>query len=385
MDWTILCQATKGNPSDWEEIVADDWASLDESFVCMALNVQGLVFEGADHYSVEKQGDDTLKIYAWHNDDADWPDGSKWARVTTLRALASDPRPEYGGAINTYQTHEIYAQAGAMPSLQAAYAGNDRVSFQDWSNFDSNARVAPKPGQWVSDALYAAHQKKRSIRSWREWTEGVSPSEIANGKVRDQRAAGNWVLPTGTRTYYHSTVAQAIGAYGAANENLLDVGTGSATNQASGNVGTGGSLVWASSTTSGEPDSAAWPTTGTYRAQMDVTQAGADLTFGLLTQSGNVGGFARVSSDLSTQLQIIAQSQAAFSGTGLFLASVTDPAWTSGSAADRYAIVIASVRVIGHGNQSFTLQLNESDDYTDGPWTAAAAVEANAIFHGFNF
>ena len=150
-------------------------------------------------------------------------------------------------------------------------------------------------------------------------------------------------------------------------------------------IAQGGELAWVAATPVGEPNSAAWPTTGTYRYQIDCIAAGVDLTFGLLTQATYTGGFVRINSALDTELQLFAQSQSAFSGSGLHLATVTDPAWSAGAASDRFAIKIAGVRVIGHGNQIMTLQLGEVDDYADGPWPEGGVVAENATFFGSNF
>ena len=94
----------------------------------------------------------------------------------------------------------------------------------------------------------------------------------------------------------------------------------------------------------------------------------ADVAFGLLTLDGQDGGFVRVDSSLSSILQTIPQSESAFTSTGLHMASVTDPAWSSGSANDRYVLALTAYRTAGHSSQEITLQLNESDDFTDGPW-----------------
>jgi hypothetical protein len=135
----------------------------------------------------------------------------------------------------------------------------------------------------------------------------------------------------------------------------------------------------------GEPDSAAWPTTGVYRYQIDATSVGADLTYGLLTQGNGNGFFARTPADGLSVTESFVQDQAAFSSSGLNIASVTDPAWTAGNATDRFAIVLASVRTAGHGNQTLTLQLGETDDFADGPWPSGVAQDADALFFGTMF
>lgn len=286
-----------------------------------------------------------------------------------------------GGAINTNQTQVIYAEAGIAPVFQA-FSGPGIV-FRDWSDFDPN-RVNPLQGLWVSNTLHLAHQTSRTVRGWREWTEGLDPTEIVSGQLKPQRALGRYEVPKGTRTYYHNgDAATPTGAHNASYENALGLSPGGSTNQTTA-VGGNGALIAAGSTPSGEPDSAAWPTTGVYRCQIDAISVGADLTFGLLTQGSSSGHFARVDSGLTADLQTFVQDQAAFSGSGLKLASITDPAWSSGNAADRFEVLIAAVRNTGHGNQDITIQLGEVDDFVDGPWPAAAAPSNNTIFFGIN-
>jgi len=380
----ILYQPTRGNPTGWNQVDSSGWAGLG-SFTCHALCVQGLVIDGADHYSVEPVEPGVVKVVVWCDDPDDWPPGQRWAREICFRHLAPEADPRFGGALNTCQTHVLYAETGIKPALEAAYAGNPKVEIKNWSDFDPN-RSNPMEGQWVSDAQHAAHQRKQTVQGWRTWTEGIDPSELdANGRVKVQRAIGRYERPKGTRTYYHNATDLSIPVYTADNSNALGLTAAGSTNENSGNVGAGSSLVWVAASPANEPSSAAWPTTGTYRYQIDCVAAGVDLTYGLLAQGSSNGGFARINSALDTELQRIVQSQSAFFGSGLFLATITNPAWSAGSASDRFAIKVAAVRVTGHGTQTMTLQLGEADDFTDGPWTAPVVQSTNATFFGSNF
>lgn len=380
----VCYQPTQDTPSDWIEVQSDAWAGL-PSFTCHALCVQGVVFDGADHYSVEQRSPGVVDVVVWHDDPSDWPPGQRWARVWTFRHLRQDPDPRFGGAVRPQHQQVIYAENGVRPVLKAAYGSNPSVSFRPWRSFDSR-RVNAMHGAWVTDEQHADQQKARSVQGWRTWTEGLSEHELdANGHVKVQRRMARYQVPRGTRTYYHNTnpVTTPINAdY----ENGLGGAPTGAVLQTSGNVGTNGADVWSTITVAGEPDSAAWPTTGEYRYQLDVTAAGSDLTFGLLAQGNGDGHFSRISADGTTNLQTIVQDQSAFAGSGLFIASVTDPSWTPGAATDRYGFAVAGIRVIGHGNQTLTMQLGEADDFTDGPWAAAPApLAGNATFFGTSF
>lgn len=380
----VYYQPTQNSFSDWIQTEAHQWAGLN-SFNCHALCVQGVTFDGADYYSVETVSSDTIRVVVWHDSD-DWPAGERWAREWTFKHLSQDPDPRFGGAIRPQHTQTIYAEAGIRSILEAAYGSNSAITFKDWTDFDPN-RSNPMAGVWVTDEQHDDQRNCQSVQSWRTWTDGLDPFELdANGQVRNQRKMGRYDRPTGTRTYYHNATAISIPVYAldVARENELGLSPAGSTNEVSGNIGGNGSFEWAAVTPSNEPDSAAWPTTGAYRYQLDCIAIGADLTFGLLTQgAGNNGGFARLDSGMNTELQVVTQDEAAFSGSGLHLATVTNPAWTAASSTDRFAIKICGIRVTGHGNQTMTLQLGESDDFTDGPWSSGQA--ENAIFFGSNF
>ena len=379
----VLYQPTLGTPGDWAECQCVDWGRQG-AFDCMALNVQGLVFEGADHYDVLSLGNDVVEIAAWHDDPTDWPVGTRWARVVTISPLRPDPRPEYGGALNTNITTKLYVEDTAL--FEAAYKGVYNVQVFKWSSFRKSKYTTSRSGLWVTDQQYADHQAARAVCGWREWTEGLDASELdANGFVKQQRLQGRYVVPKGTRTYYHNATDAATGVHNAGEENELGNSPAGLTNETVA-VNQNGTIAFTGTTIAGEPDSAAWPTTGVYRCQIDAAAVGADHTFGLLTINGNTGHFSRVDSGLTSDQETFDQAQAAFNISGLHLATVTDPSWSAGSIADRFEIAIAVNRNAGHGPQDFTLQLGELDDFADGPWVAAPAGPAqNAIFFGMGF
>jgi hypothetical protein len=264
-----------------------------------------------------------------------------------------------GGAINTRQSQRVYAEDPNFEDLVEA-----------WSDFEEpNSHV--RHGVWVDDP--DSYNAKQTDHGWRSWTEGLDPSELdADGNVKIQRLGnrkGRYKYPDGTKTYYHSTTTLSTGLHTADFENELRTATAPPASQQSSNI-VGGTdrIIWASTTSSGEPDSAAWPT-GTYRAQLDVT---------------SVGHFARVNAALSTELETKAQAEGAFSGTGLKLATTGSVSWSSGTSTDRFEITIVAASGASHGNQKITLELNETDDFVDGPWVVDA-VQGNVIFFGMNF
>lgn len=383
----ILVQWATSVPGDWTEIDSRDWAK--QAFRPVpsqasglqpdartgwvhAINVQGVVFQG-DHYHVDDLGDGSIKVTCWSDDPEDWAPSEVWAREVVFEPLQADA--SFGGAYNTRQTWTWYVND---PDAKVGLVGA-RGRAVPWSWFQPPTRHVAH-GVWAPEDLHGALMAARSLRGWREWTDGVPAGLVRDGQVLDQRKQGLYLVPKGTRTYYHSNTIAAWGSHTALNEHeLVTSPSGVATNVAA-VVGGNGAICFLGVSPAGEPDSAAWPT-GTYRCQLDVPLVGADLVFGLLNLgTQGVGHFARVDSAGALDLETHAQDQAAFTGSGLHMASWTG-SWSAGSATDRFEILIAAQRVSGHGNQDLTLQLNEFDDFVDGPW-AAAVGGADAHFFG---
>ena len=177
-------------------------------------------------------------------------------------------------------------------------------------------------------------------------------------------------------TYYISSTDAATGLHTATHEQLLTItnpGTGSPETVTSNSIAGGGSeLVLVATTASGQPNSAAWPT-GSYTCEVDCTAVGGSITYGLLTVGSAVGHFARVASDLSSELQVKNQNAAAFSGTGIKSATTGSTSWSAGNAGDRFEIAIAAGRPASHGNETISIQINETDDAATGPWASVTS------------
>lgn len=392
-----LVQWTYATPSDWEEFDSSQWGRLPSKPEpvggerldtspgwVFALNFQGVILKGWDHYHVEHVGGDThhVRVTCWNDDADDHPIGTRHATVWDI--LCHAPDPTWGGAINTRQTKTIYAENG--------YARSNLGSqpYQAWTSF-----VPPKSdirhGIWVPDP--DAFDNAQTNRGWREWTEGLDLSELdANGQVKPQRREKadpndpRYLIPDGTKTFYHNSTDLVTGVHSVTASNANELGNtpvGVTTEQSGNVIPTGDALVFVATTGSVEPNETPWPT-GNYRAQLDVPTVGGDLTFGLLTLGASAGHFARVNTGLTSDLETKAQAESAFFGTGLHLATTGSVSWSSGATADRFEILIAAANAASHGNQKLSLDLGETDDFVDGPWTSAAVVN-DVMFFGMNF
>jgi hypothetical protein len=384
----LLLQWSLASPQGWVEVDSAQWASLPKKPLPVGgeviddtpgwihqVNVQGVCLT-ADHYAVEEIAAGEIRVTAWNEDEADYPEGWKYAHVWTFRNLAPDPN--FGGAINTRQTHLIYAQ----PLMQARLDAIGQTGSLPWADFVAPAADQTKHGVWVENALNLQHDGLRDCCGWYEWTEGVDPKYLdADGCICDQRSIGLYNKPKGTKTYYGSNTALATGVHavsGGANEYELSPSTGVAANVISANLGGNDSaLVFAFTTPSTQPADAAWPT-GTYRCQLDVISIGTDISYGLRTAGTALGHFARVNAALLLDLETKAMVEALFTGTGLKLATTGSVSWLGGATTDRYECLVAATRPASHGNQNITLEVNEADDFADGPWVPPLIVKSVA-------
>lgn len=152
----VLVQWTRALPQDWEEVEHTDWPRLPNMPV-HALNVQGVIFEGYDHYSVGAVvGGCTVTVW---NDD---PEGDP-----PMRWVFYHPAPDItlGGRVNTRQVLETFSPAHPL-ARETTSGGKVRVR----SRFVPPAN--PRHGQWVSDDLHERHRSSRALRSWEEWANG---------------------------------------------------------------------------------------------------------------------------------------------------------------------------------------------------------------------
>lgn len=393
----VCYQPTLAAPTDWFETDSREWHKIAKKGIPVGGEtidgapgwihrgcVQGVEFAG-DHHAIEHLPNNGLRYYLWNDDPIDYPPGERFAEVWTFKTLAPDSR--FNGALNTRQSRVIYADKGGR--LWKVFVANgpvENTTLLDWSLFPKPNEAITRHGIMVSDKLNEEHGKRYVPQGWRTWTEGVPSDQVDDrGHVRQQRPQGKYLKPDGTLTYYQTSTLLANGIHAALDStNELELGTSvDASSDTSGNLGGGADgFLFIFTTGSNQPNNDAWPA-GDYRCQLDIATIGAAITYGFLTRGSSVGHFARVNSGLTSDLESWAQSEGAFSGDGLRLATTGSITPTSGDLSDRWELALAGQRPTNHGNQSMTLTF-DSDAFADGPWPDAG-VEANAVFFGANF
>lgn len=370
-----------GSISDWQWIDSRLWHTLpkkplpvsgkgqetidDKPGWVQAVNIMGMV-EMADHIAIEHVHDTKVILHNFRVDPEDYHEDERIAHVTVFETLAQEFK-RFGGAYNTRIRRIVYA--------------GDRVK-RPWR--DSEAELRPfrqyrlppgsitRHGVWMLDKQWRRHMNALSVKGWRTWTQGLPGREIVHGRLREQRKEGRFVKPDGTRTYYARDTARANGTHVANQENAFETTTGSPTEELVSINQSSDLLAFCMSTPSGEPDSGAWPT-GNYRYQIDVTTGTTDINCGLSSVGGSTGHFARQNSGLTSDLETKAMAESNFNSTGLHLATTGSVSWSSGAASDRFECLVAAENTRSHGARDIGVTFNETDDFADGPWSAAAS------------
>ena len=379
----VLVQWARSRADDWEEVSSVSWASTParlapketrrlgaEKGWVNSLNINGNLFN-ADRYYVEDLSGGGLRVTCVNDDERDWPGRLKHARVVEIFPHVKDPR--FGGAYNTCQRQTIYTDDPVMGTVKGT-----GLDVRPWSEFRRPHEDLARYGVWTDDELYEANLQAKSHCGWREWTEGVTPNAVSSdGKVKQQRRRGYYDVPKGTRTYYLDSTNLLIATHVGANqpqfENAFLLAPTGATLQTATGIAGNGSVCWSGVTPVNEPDQVSWPI-GNYRLQLDVNNANADLLYGVTTlgSSARPGHFARVNAAINAEVDTHLMQESPHSLSGLKMCSTGSVSWTGATQTDRFEVTVTAYRAFGHGNADMTLEVGESDDFTDGPWPAAA-------------
>ena len=397
----ILWQPAETEARDFVEISSADWARIEAApdksplttpgaFV-NSINVQGVVFDDADHYHVEHLASGGARVWSWWDDPTIWAPLEFRARVVTLENLRPDPL--LGGAWNTAQSEVWYGQPGGSVDVRFRGLGPwQSVTFKPWSAFAADLPTGNVlHGIMLPDPLWVAAQAARTMRGWREWTEGVDPKVIdpRTGKVGQQAPLGLRSPKTGTYTRYLNDQNQGISGH------TLDRELATYTDPT-----TAGDLSMVSAKTSAATEAWGWNfggslkgggtdgvhPNGLYQAQIDCTLNEGSHVYGIKTLNSVTGHFGIWNAIGGSHTDSWEQTEGTHSGTGVKVCSRTlNP--TDGDVFDLYQAICVIDKPSGHGggDHTFTLELNEADDLIEGPWDAIIVSvddEIGARIHG---
>lgn len=367
--------ANPQRPADWQVLTAAEWATLPfraeaksgqvwrgkQRGYVNALSLQGVTFEDDDHYAVAALPEDGVQVTSWSDRPPGVPAGQRRGRVWQFYPLAADP--DRGGAINTRQHVTNYAD----PAFAERFWPD--LDVRPYTEFPLPPVALTRHGVLLEDATLRRHQQVRQrAPAWFEppWTDHLPAHELdAGGVLLGQREQGRWAKAKGTLTYYLSNTVRSNTLFVYINEEqALTAAGGSGSLADTIPAATTGRASFCWTTGAGVPGFATWPT-GTYRYQLNVAAAGANLTYGGLTLSV----FDRIDSGMTTVVSTVSPTQAAASGTGTKLFSNT---WTpAGTTASDLLVILVRVSNGNMNNaQTITLTVNDANSFTDGPWTA---------------
>jgi hypothetical protein len=161
-------QAKKAKPAGGETI--DDQPGW-----VMAVEVDGVLFEGFDHYAVSPgsgQGR-RVTVTGW-NDDVGPPDDPetanyRWGQVWHFHQHRPDPR--FRGQMNTHQIAAVYAEdTEHMAQFFPQSTSGGEVQLLPWSEFPFPPQPLVRHGVWVRDrSLHLEHLGSRDPVDWHDW------------------------------------------------------------------------------------------------------------------------------------------------------------------------------------------------------------------------
>ncbi len=400
----ITLQHSLDNPMDWVAIDHTDWPAYVQAHkrplpvggeilgtlrgYLNCLGSMGLYGDG-DHYAIEPFGTNGCRMTLWYDHAGDLvmpgynpigpgPRAIAWT-FEPMRSIAAK-----GGMWQPRLTRTVYGSEQYLTEVKRKECPNgipvgtcsgDKTQYIDYSLFPQPDPALTMHGIWMPKALHDDHQTIRSAQTWRSWTDGVPQELCPGGVLCSQRSIGKYVAADGTITWFLLDAVEANTAH----SELTKVGMNqtdpaSAIGLVSGGYSSGDDfleMVWTSP--SGEPGVSTWPT-GDYRCQIDVASIGANITLGFETADTVSGHFARVDSGATADQTTNQSIEGLQGGVANHLFTTGSVSWGSPATSDRWECLLAATRSVGlHGNQTFTVDVDQADSFTDGPWTAPAA------------
>jgi hypothetical protein len=175
----LYVQWTTDPPGDFEPLDIRDWRGLRKRDVVrdalidadpgwvMALNVQGVVFNGFDHYAVVERGRQ-LVVTVWNDDTGDeWFTGNG---AQVWRFSLPSKRRAHGQSAEMFDTEQyldIYTDDEERAAIwRTRTTTGGPVTVHPWADF-----VEPDPrdvrhGIMVEDQAYYDHRDKRTPHHW---------------------------------------------------------------------------------------------------------------------------------------------------------------------------------------------------------------------------
>lgn len=372
-------QWTNRQASGWQPFESDRWFTLrtnptptgGESLDMNpgwvnAISVQGVEFQGYDHYAVWDEGSNTW-VAVWNDDPNDWQPNTFNGQIRRFGPIYQDPN--IGMRWNTDQQRIVYAEDN-FPSRKLLLDVGQNV--RPWGEFQVPRLAVVKHGIQIEDELlFGQHSAAREgLPGWAEHVPQGTPPVPFQPLHQSRTYLFNAPDTLDSDCTPAATINRKMDETGQTSQGLAGPSMMIEVD----------ALTHAFTTESGDPNVTDWPVASggdPYTAEIDVSAAGADVTYGLLTIGGSAGRFNRVNSSCTTQ-ETWSQGESAFSGTGVKVATNTSINPSSGATGDRFQCLFAGRNnaTMG-GNQTFTI-LTNSSSFGKGPWAALAGAPDQA-------
>lgn len=130
-----------------------------------AVNIQGVIIEGFDHYSAEPLASGGLRAYGWT---APGDDAQTFGEAVVWRFEAPAPDARLGGGVNTLQYLDVYSDdLGWLAQWDNAQTTGGPVVQHPWSEFPTPPAQVTFDGVWVPNP--DQHEAVRARHGWPEW------------------------------------------------------------------------------------------------------------------------------------------------------------------------------------------------------------------------
>lgn len=342
-----------------------------------AINVQGVVFAGYDHYAVEHINTTrSVRVTAWNDDPEDYAPEEMHATVWDFLPVRMT-----GGRLDTRQRRLMFTDESDEVRNESC-TGDPSCALHRFSEFEAPAAELTRHGVWVSDELALRHEAAQKSRGWKEW---ALRRDIAQMKYRGIRLAAYSGSP-----YTYLSTPGATGVHAPASgppfsnycEQQMGTSPESALSCSCTGIGQNEADICQIYTTSaGEPGVADWES-GNYTCSNNVLTAPSQITYGVKAQGSASGHMARVDSGLTTdQTTIVGTTN--FTGTGLKTETVnTDPSNCADTTC-RFECAWAVVRDSSHGNATLEFEVDITgagpDNIGDGAWTPPTPTRSRVV------
>jgi hypothetical protein len=165
-------------PGNWLSVPSELWTSIPESLIptkalgadsddiyINAINIQGVVFVGYDHYAIRHIDKNHIYLICWDDDLEDHTGDRKavewdfYSPCYDIKCKCINTKQSWIGFYESIERRQKLVQAN-IDILE--YIGR-------WEEFIPPDENITRHGIWMTDEQYEAHKQVLTIVGWRKW------------------------------------------------------------------------------------------------------------------------------------------------------------------------------------------------------------------------